>query len=118
MVCAADPGRLHRHSPQVDIYRPLSVTATSYTDGVKRFNILPPLDIDFSDPLHILYTAAENTYLRMVKTNNIQARTIASIEYVENQRIRSIFLNKQSFFLAKVGKFESYPYVPPQPQID
>ena len=88
----------------MDIFQPLLVTPTSHKNGIKRFMMFPSNDLDWSDPLHILYMAAEATFLRMVdrsQSTAVDRRSIKSIEYVENQTSRALFLAKQSAFLAK-----------------
>lgn len=66
-------------------------------------------DIDWSNPLDLLYMVAESTFLRMVdrtaysikeKSSDqmscfIQRRSIRSIEYVENHQLRDNFMMKQ-----------------------
>jgi len=89
-----------------NIFKPLVELPTSQKDGVKRFVMFPKNDMDWTNPLDILYMAAEATFLRMVdrspkNVGNITRKSILSIEYIENQSSTASFLAKQDNFLAK-----------------
>lgn len=88
-----------------NIFKPLLELPTSQKDGVKRFVMFPKNDMDWTNPLDILYMAAEATFLRMVDRSpriagNITRKSILSIEYIENQSSTASFLAKQDNFLA------------------
>jgi len=94
-----------------DIFRPIThVQPTFAMSGVKKFLIQhQTTDIDWTDQLHLLYLAAESTFLRMVDMTMysvkdkcsqqsfgvIRRKNIATIEYVENATLLDQFLTKQ-----------------------
>jgi len=91
-----------------NIFKPLLELPTSQKDGVKRYVMFPKNDMDWTNPLDILYMAGEATFLRMVDRSpkipgfgNITRKSILSIEYIENQSTTASFLAKQDNFLAK-----------------
>lgn len=92
--------------PPNNIFKPLLKLPTSQKDGVKRFVMFPKNDMDWTNPMDILYMAAEAIFLRMVDrspkiSGNITRKSILSIEYIENQSITTSYLAKQDNFLAK-----------------
>jgi len=89
-----------------NIFKPLLELPTANKDGIKRYLMFPKNDMDFTNPLDILYMTAEATFLRMVERShqhngNVTRRSIKSIEYIENQSNTESFLAKQNNFLAK-----------------
>jgi len=88
------------------LFKPLMELPTTQKDGLKRFFMFPKNDMDWTNPLDIIYMTAEATFLRMVdksplNNGHVTRRSIQSIEYIENQSNTTTFLTKQNNFLAK-----------------
>jgi len=105
LPCRGESDRLRRAEREVDIFAKILTEPDKVQGPVRLFMMCPRNDLDFTDPLQILYLAAEATFLRMVdksgQGNTISRKTIKSIEYVENDSIRATFMEKKSKFLAK-----------------
>jgi len=104
LPCRGESDRLRRAEREVDIFAKILTEPDEIQGPVRKFIMWPRNDLDFTDPLQILYLAAEATFLRMVdksgQGSTIGRKTIKSIEYVENESIRAIFMEKKSKFLA------------------
>jgi len=63
--CTGAPTTLTDQPYSTDVFRRLEIPPSSEKNGVRRF-LMPPLkDIDWSNPLDILYMLVESTFLRM-----------------------------------------------------
>jgi len=104
LQCREECARLRRAEKEVDIFTKILTQPDIEEGPVRKFKMFPRNDLDFTDPLQILYLAAEATFLRMVDKSGqgrtIGRKTIKSIEYVENESIRASFMEKKSKFLA------------------
>ena len=104
LPCRGVCDRLTRAEREVDIFARIQTQPDEVEGPVRKFKMCPRNDLDFTDPLQILYLAAEATFLRMVdksgQGSTIGRKTIKSIEYVENESIRASFMEKKSKFLA------------------
>jgi len=104
LPCRGESDRLRRAERDVDIFTKVLTKPDTVEGPVRIFKMLPRNDLDFTDPLQILYLAAEATFLRMVdkagQGRNIGRNTIKSIEYVENDSVLSSFMEKKAKFLA------------------
>ena len=88
LICRGKSDRLRRAEREVDIFTKVLTMPDKVEGTVRILKMFPRNDLDFTDPLQILYLAAEATFLRMVdksgQGNSIERKTIQSIEYVEN----------------------------------
>jgi len=103
--CRAKNERVDAIENQVDIFRKLRCKPSEDLGPAKIFKMTPQNNLNFSDPLHILYLAAEGTFLRMMDSSgdpNFSARkSIKAIKYIENEKLREAFESCKSRFLAE-----------------
>jgi len=104
LPCRGVSDRLRRAEREVDIFSKILTVPDEVQGPVRKYIMFPRNDLDFTDPLQILYLAAEATFLRMVdksgQGSTIGRKTIKNIKYVENDSIRVTFMEKKSKFLA------------------
>jgi len=126
-TCRKMSVRALQEENEVDIFKRISATADEIRGNVRIFNMQPKNDVNYSDPLDILYSMAESTFLRMLRksaahygnivnvgpagllsgprTLNMSVITnrnaISSIQYIENETLKEKFMICKKHFEAK-----------------
>jgi len=68
--CRKTNERMLRTENEIDIFKKLTVPATEVRPTYKTFVMNPRNEANYADPLDILYTTAEGTFLRMLKKSS------------------------------------------------
>ena len=98
--CRQSSERLLRAGHEVDIFKKLSNHPDEVTPCYRVFVMKPRNESNFADPLDILYTTAEGTFLRMMKMTRAQDHGyshvygrsfIQQIKYFENDDLSERF---------------------------
>lgn len=92
--CRTTTTRLLQAENEMDIFKKLEMPPDEVRAAVKIFTMKPKNDINFANPLDILYTTAEGTFLRMLRRGGGQGLDrsfIKEIKYYENDFLAERF---------------------------
>ena len=92
--CRTTTTRLLQAENEIDIFKKLDMPPDEVRAAIRIYNMKPKNDTNFSNPLDILYTTAEGTFLRMLKRGGGQGldrNFIKEIKYFENEALAERF---------------------------
>ena len=92
--CRTTTTRLLQAENEMDIFKRLDMPPDEVRASIKIYNMKPKNDTNFANPLDILYTTAEGTFLRMLKRGGGQGldrNFIKEIKYFENEVLAERF---------------------------
>ena len=102
--CRKSTERILQYENEIDIFKKLTVPASEEKASYRVFNLTAKTETNFADPLDILFTTAEGTFLRMLKRFYPQYRAfggghsqddpgsiIKEIKYYENDPLAERF---------------------------
>ena len=92
--CRTTTTRLLQAENEMDIFKRLDMPPDEVRASIKIYNMKPKNDTNFANPLDILYTTAEGTFLRMLKRGGSQGldrNFIKEIKYFENEALAERF---------------------------
>ena len=102
--CRTTTTRLLQAENEMDIFKKLDMPPDEVRASIRIYNMKPKNDTNFANPLDILYTTAEGTFLRMLKRGGSQGldrNFIKGIKYFENDALAERFNNAKKRLEAK-----------------
>ena len=92
--CRTTTTRVLQAENEMDIFKKLDMPPDEVRASIRIYNMKPKNDTNFANPLDILYTTAEGTFLRMLKRgggHSIDQNFIKEIKYFENDALAERF---------------------------
>ena len=92
--CRTTTTRVLQAENEMDIFKKLDMPPDEVRASIRIYNMKPKNDTNFANPLDILYTTAEGTFLRMLKRgggHSIDRNFIKEIKYFENDTLAERF---------------------------
>ena len=88
---------------EMDIFKKLNTPPDEVRAAIRIYNMKPKNDTNFANPLDIIYTIAEGTFLRMLKRLGGQGKGfdrnfIKGIKYFENENLAKRFNESKPAF--------------------
>ena len=92
--CRTTTTRVLQAENEMDIFKKLDMLPDEVRASIRIYNMKPKNDTNFANPLDILYTTAEGTFLRMLKRgggHSFDRNFIKEIKYFENDALAERF---------------------------
>ena len=99
--CRKTTTRVLKAENEMDIFKKLDMSPDEERASIRIFVMKPKNDTNFANPLDILYTTAEGTFLRMLKRGggqNLDRNFIKEIKYYENDTLAERFNERKRWF--------------------